>query len=88
MKYRDHKGSFEKSMRTAQDFETVEHLKDHIESVHGRSVRQLTCDHTGVDPRNGWDTYSVLVKFQDSLGSAYVGQSNAKFITTTWRATN
>jgi len=65
--YRDYHGSFDRSMKTVQEFENrealVKYLQDDIDQFNtGRDCNNITIEPYGFDPRIGWDCHIVHLK--------------------------
>ncbi len=72
IKYRDHRGSLDESMKTVQEFETkqdlVKYLKENcVVPFYGYNLRM---DHYCFDKRINWDTYIVTIKGFGVVGFA------------------
>ena len=58
--YRDHRGSFDDSMRTVQEFESRDDLRKHLEKTY-MEVGTIFIKPYWIDNRIDWDTYIVTV---------------------------
>lgn len=78
MKYRDHRGGLKESMETEKEFNSIEELKDHIESEsdYSEKVDDIKFKYAKYDERTGWNTYLVLVKWELNIDYLPVGWSN------------
>lgn len=65
MRYRDHKGGLDESMKTQIEINNVEDIRSHLNKFYGefgQFVEEIKFEHCGMDARIGWDTYYVLVR--------------------------
>lgn len=59
MKFRKHRGSFEDSMATALEVETIQDIKKAL-AEDFINVEELRLEDPFHDVRNGWNTYTVI----------------------------
>lgn len=62
MKYRDHRGSLDESMKTVIEINSIQELKDHLNEYFSQfkeSVEEIQFDYLGMDNRVGWVSYCV-----------------------------
>lgn len=64
MKYRDHKGGFDESMKTLKNFNSIEEIKKHLTELNGREVVEIKFEYAGYDVRNMWNSSYVMQKFK------------------------
>lgn len=79
MKYRDHRGSLTKSMKTVQEVSTIEEIKRHLNKFYnlwGKSVVEIKFKPVGIDKRINWDTYYVLQRFKGETEFSVAGMSD------------
>lgn len=79
MKYRDHKGSLADSMRTVREVNSVEEIKQHLNTLlypFGKEVEEIKFDYSGFDKRINWDTYYVLQRIKGETEFTVAGMSN------------
>ena len=79
IKYRDHRGSLDESMKTVKEFYTIEELKKHLDKPYkklGKRVVEIKFTHVGFDDRIGWDTYYVLIRFDGETDFMIAGMSD------------
>ncbi|MUP44879.1 hypothetical protein E0K83_03855 [Gramella sp. BOM4] len=82
IKFRNHCGSLEESMKTVREFENEKELIKFLEAYHNFKVREIKFDHQIYDERIGWDSYYVSVYVEWFLGHWHwqcVGMTNGKF---------
>lgn len=82
MKYRDHKGSLEKSMKTAIEVNSSEEIISHLNKLYndfGAFIAEIKFEHVGFDSRTGWDTYYVLHRFEGETSFHVSGMSDSYF---------
>lgn len=83
IKYREHKGSLDKSLETVQEFESLEQLKNHIQEgfkPYDRRVLEIRIEKYGSrDSRINWDTHIVLVKYEGSEDFVPCGFTDGNF---------
>lgn len=73
--FRFHTGSFRRSMATTVEVDSLADLVALIEATYNTKViGELIFDHSGIDQRNGWDTYTVSCFIFKSVG--VVGMSS------------
>lgn len=68
MKFRFHRGSYERSMETTVELNDIEELAEHLDITPDK-VR--ITPYSGVDHRNGWNTHAVEVfgKYESQIWS-------------------
>lgn len=72
MKFRYHRGGYEDSMSTEIIVNSKAELLQHINAGrHIQKIEDVTFEHIGVDPRNGWNTHYVLL-----IGGGVIGMSD------------
>ena len=79
MRYRDHRGSLDESMKTVKEFYTIEELKQHLNkscNKFGKSVKTIKFMYAGFDERINWHTFYVIQIFEDETDPKIVGMSD------------
>lgn len=81
IKFREHRGSLEESMKTVQEFSSRKDLIEHISKRFDpyEIYSDIKFEHVGFDSRVGWDTYYVLAKFKINDESFVAGMSDGQF---------
>lgn len=73
IKFREHRGAYEESMKTVREFSTFLELCKELRSMTKGGIRIVPYDGT-TDPRNGWSTHIVtadgagVIGFTDGTG--------------------
>lgn len=80
MKYRDHRGSLSESMKTLKEFNSLEALHKHIQSIWGEDVKveDISFQYSCYDKRINWNTYYVCIK-TDLAHPSCIGMSDGTF---------
>lgn len=81
MKYRDHRGSYNESMRTTREINSVEDIKLHLDKIYklngmNLKVYDIKFQSTGIDRRNNWNSHYVLIKAHKNDSFACVGMTD------------
>lgn len=79
MKYRDHKGSLNESMKTQTEFHTISDIINHLNSFYndyGKKVVEIKFKHLGYDSRIDWNTYYVLQRYDGEKSFTVAGMSD------------
>lgn len=76
MKFREHKGGLQESIDTEVEFETLEGLRNFLESKWELPLDSITWVHYGLDERTGWNTYMVVANFEGIMPRLPVGWSD------------
>lgn len=67
MKFRDHRSSYEESMKTVQEFNSKQEIIDYLNEEWAKfniEVADVQFHHLCFDERNGWDTWLVMFCFE------------------------
>ena len=78
MLYRDHKGGLSESMRTVVEVDTREELEAHVRKKFP-DFRELIIEPYGFDDRIMWDTYIVVIRYENDPVKYPVGFINGQF---------
>ncbi len=78
MLYRDHRGGFKESMETVIEINSLQELYDHVKKSFSRYPTRILFHYQGHDPRNKWDTYTVMAELEGNDHAFPIGQSNGK----------
>lgn len=82
MKFRFHLGGYNESMKTTRTVENIEQIrtlvKNKFKHEYFHKLVGIEFVYSGMDTRNGWDTYLVVAVF-DPSGEIVVGMSDGKF---------
>lgn len=79
MKYRDHRGTLEESLKTVQQFNTKDELISHLNSIYrqfNRTIAEIKFEHFGFDDRTQWDTYEVMQRLEGETHFTVAGMSD------------
>jgi hypothetical protein len=81
MRYREHRGSLQESMQTVIEIASKEELIQHLNKrLQGRKeIRDISFQHAVYDTRIDWDTWYVIVHFEDDEKPQIMGMSDSKF---------
>jgi len=82
MKYRDHRGNLDESMKTEIIVNSVDDIIEHLNKVqypYIDEVEEIKFKYCGFDTRNGWDTYYVLQKNKGDDEFYVAGMSDGEF---------
>ncbi len=82
MKYRDHTGSLEESMKTVQEVESIQDIVHHLNKSLEKfdwEVEEIKFVKSMYDTRINWDTYNVTYRITDHIEFWVAGQSDGKF---------
>lgn len=58
-RYRDHRGSLDASLATAQTMNSIDDLSRHIAPLFGKGLIEVKDYGIGIDTRCGWHTHLV-----------------------------
>jgi len=82
MKYRDHTGSLDESLKTQIDVECEQDIIDHLNKFYnefGKEVEEIKMSHAGYDDRIGWDTHYVTHRLKGETVFNVAGMTNGTF---------
>ncbi len=78
MKYRDHRGGFEESMKTVQVGLNADAILKHVHKTFSFfnliEVDAIKFKYVGLDHRNEWNTYNVLMRLEGMSAFVVCGQ--------------
>lgn len=81
MKYRDHRGSLDDSMKTVIEVSSIDDIKNHLNEIwkpFGKEVDEIKFDYSWFDERTGWNTYFVLQRLKGETRFTVAGMSDGK----------
>lgn len=64
MKFRQHRGGLKESLETTVEVFTFPELAEVVHAI-WPEMTGIKLEHIGTDDRIGWDTYNVVIEFQD-----------------------
>lgn len=79
LKYRDHRGGLDESMKTVQEVVSVQEIKNHLNrkfKSFGKEVEEVKFEYAGFDERVDWDTYYVIVRLSGEKETWVIGMTN------------
>lgn len=78
MKYRDHKGGYEESMQTEREVYSLDELEEYLTNKYKKIVAEIRYSSPIFDPRNGWDTRIVSMRFEGEQNFHVAGMSDGE----------
>jgi hypothetical protein len=79
MKFREHRGGLDESMKDIYEFSSIAELKQHVENWFKVPVLDICIKYYCYDERIAWDTYLVSIKLEGEKDFWAIGYADSNF---------